>query len=33
VTAGCELEEIQLLNVDGVDAGDVAEGASETLKV
>ena len=31
VTAGCKLEEVQLLDVDGVDAGDVTEGTSQTL--
>lgn len=32
MTTGRELEEVQLLNVDGVDAGDVAEGAGQTLQ-
>jgi hypothetical protein len=26
-----ELEEVQLLNLDGVNAGDVTEGAGKTL--
>jgi hypothetical protein len=31
VTTGCELEDVEVANVDSLDTGDVAEGLDETL--